>query len=54
MANQNRQPTNSILSRIFTSAQAHLKVGAIAVIFGMTAYGFIHILFWVVNWIEKM
>lgn len=44
----------SVLVRLNQSIKGHLRVAVIALIFGMTAYGFIHILIWIVNFIENM
>jgi len=44
----------SLFNRIRRSATGHLRVAGIAVIFGMTAYGLIHILIWAIHYVENM
>lgn len=41
-------------ARIIRSVKGHLKVALIALIFGMTAYGLVHMLMWAIRAIEKM
>ena len=44
----------SLWGRIILSVKGHLRVALIALIFGMTAYGLIHMLMWAIRAIEKM
>ena len=44
----------NLARRISRSVTGHLRVIAIAVVFGMTAYGLIHLLIWAVRAIENM
>ena len=41
------------LSEKIQSLKGHLRVMAIALVFGMTAYGFIHILIWAIEALEQ-
>lgn len=47
-------PTNkaSRATRLFQSAMRHLRVALIAVIFGLTAYGLMHVLIWIIAFFE--
>jgi len=38
--------------RIILSIKGHLRVGMIALAFGMTAYGFVHLLRWAIDYGE--
>ena len=49
---QNDNPP--LIRRISRSVTGHLRVAVIAVLFGMTAYGLVHILIWIVNMIENL
>jgi hypothetical protein len=44
----------ALTDRIIRSVKGHLRVAGIAVIFGMTAYGFVHLLIWVVRMVENI
>lgn len=44
----------SLTDRMLRSVKSHLRVAGIAVIFGMTAYGCVHLLIWVVRMIENL
>lgn len=44
----------SLWGRVTRSITGHVKVALIALIFGMTAYGLIHMLMWAIRAIEKM
>lgn len=44
----------SLSHRIARSVKGHLRVALIALVFGMTAYGLIHVLIWVIKTIENM
>ncbi|MCK5425871.1 MAG: hypothetical protein KAI89_10880 [Emcibacter sp.] len=48
----NESPTLS--RRIARSIKGHLRVALIALFFGMTAYGLIHMLIWVVRTVENL
>ncbi|MCF6216596.1 MAG: hypothetical protein L3J58_10540 [Emcibacter sp.] len=41
-------------NRLLQSAKEHLRTAVIAVVFGLTAYGLIHILIWAVRAIENL
>ncbi len=43
-----------ILGRLLKSIKGHLRVAAIAVAFGMTAYFLVHILIWFVHYVETI
>ncbi|MBL4612507.1 MAG: hypothetical protein JKY91_02080 [Emcibacter sp.] len=45
---------HSLAHRITRSIKGHLRVALIALVFGMTAYGLIHILRWVIETVENM
>lgn len=40
--------------RIINSVRGHLRVALIAVVFGMTAYGFIYMLFLIINYVKQL
>ncbi len=40
-------------NRLLQSVKGHLRTAVVAVIFGLTAYGLIHILIWAVRVIEN-
>lgn len=40
--------------RLGQSVKGHVKVAGIAVVFGMTAYGGVHLLIWVINNFKNM
>ncbi len=44
--------TQSLPHRLARSVKGHLRVALIALVFGMTAYGLIHILIWAVHIVE--
>jgi len=50
MADEN--PT--LLLRLTQSVKGHLGTAGIALVFGMSAYGLIHILIWVVSFVENL
>jgi len=41
-------------NKLIASLKGHFRAAAIALVFGMTAYGLIHILIWAVRAIEKL
>lgn len=45
---------HSLSSRITRSIKGHLRVALIALVFGMTAYGLVHILIWAVKSVENL
>jgi len=44
----------SLRARLTRSIKGHLRVALIALIFGLTAYGLIHMLMWAIRAIEKI
>lgn len=44
----------SLSRRITRSLKGHLRVALIALVFGMTAYGLIHIFIWAVRTVENL
>lgn len=46
--------TQSLARRISRSVTGHLRVVAIALVFGLTAYGLVHLLIWAVRAVENM
>lgn len=50
MTDENSRPS----SRITRSIKGHLRVALIALIFGMTAYGLIHVLIWAVRTVQNL
>ena len=41
-------------NRLLQSVKGHLRAAVIAVVFGLTAYGLVHILIWAVRTIETL
>ncbi|WP_165776911.1 hypothetical protein [Paremcibacter congregatus] len=48
------EDTPTLWTRLGQSVKGHLKVAGIAVVFGMTAYGGVHLLIWVVDNFKNM
>lgn len=46
--------TPSLTLRITRSVKGHIRTAGIALVFGLTAYGFIHGLVWLVRYVENM
>ncbi|NOZ67313.1 MAG: hypothetical protein GXP00_12625 [Alphaproteobacteria bacterium] len=44
----------SLRGRLTRSIKGHVKVALIALVFGLTAYGMVHILMWIIRTVEKM
>jgi len=40
--------------RVIRSVRGHLRVAGIAVIYGMTAYGFVYLLYWGISYVEEL
>ncbi len=44
----------SLWARATRSIKGHVKVALIALVFGLTAYGMVYILMWIIHIVEKM
>ncbi|GEM_PF-3298695 len=40
--------------RIIKSVRGHLRVALIALVYGMTAYGLVYMLYWGISYVKKL